>query len=82
MSIWDQKADLTDNLISLNRELERLSGGQERNNELLAEHMRRTQLLEERMEIALLPVRLGKVIGVIIGVVGAAVSAWIALKSL
>lgn len=81
-SIWDQKAELTDNLISLNRELERLSSGLEHNNALLSEHMRRTALLEEKMELALLPIRVGKVLGIILGAAATAATTWITMKSL
>lgn len=78
MSIWDQKAELADNLISLNRELVRLAVGLERNNELLQEHMRRTEILEQQMETALLPIRAAKVFAAILGVVGTAITAWVA----
>lgn len=82
MSVWNSKADLAENIISLNREMGRISAGLERNNELLHEHMRRTELLEEQMDTALLPIRVGRVAAVVIGVLATVLTAWATWRGL
>lgn len=51
----------------------------EANTESLKEHMRRTELLEQNMETALLPIRAAKILGYILGLlgtIGGAILAW------
>ncbi len=46
-----------------NERLARIETHLEHYNQLLAEHIKRTNILEEQMQLALLPVRAGKFLG-------------------
>lgn len=54
----------------------------EANTESLREHMRRTDLLEKQMETALIPIKVGKLLGYIIGLLGTAVGGILGLYQL
>ncbi len=46
-----------------NERLARIETHLEHYNQLLAEHIKRTNILEEQMQLALLPIRAGKFLG-------------------
>ncbi len=46
-----------------NERLARIETHLEHYNQLLAEHIKRTNILEEQMQLALLPIRAGKILG-------------------
>lgn len=54
----------------------------EENADDLAEHIRRTEMLEEQMETALLPIKIMKWAGAVIGVLGTAVGIAVTIKQL
>ena len=54
----------------------------ERNTESLVEHVRRTNLLEEQLEVALIPIKVARIVGYIIGLLGTVVGAILALRVL
>lgn len=54
----------------------------EANTKSLEEHMRRTDLLERRVEVALIPVKVAKWLGYIIGLLGTGAGAILAIKQL
>lgn len=83
MAIWDEKKgapSVNDSLIPIHRELERLANGLEHNNELLAEHMKRTALLEAQVEIALLPIKAARVLGLLVAFAATALTTWLAWR--
>lgn len=56
----EELQEIREHILEIYRILERNTTTLERNTDELAEHIRRTELLEEKMETALIPVRYGK----------------------
>jgi hypothetical protein len=80
MDLRQEIENIREKLIEVIEILSRNTATLERNTEDMREHIRRTQILEEQMQTALLPIKMFKVLGIIVSVVAAAATIYMAIK--